>query len=52
MAIKHDIFISYAHVDDEILPNVEKGWVAYFVEGLQHYLAKELGRKDRFSLTV
>ncbi len=52
MAIKHDIFISYAHVDDEIPPMVEKGWVAYFVEGLQHYLAKELGLKDRYSLCV
>ncbi len=46
----HDIFVSYAHVDDECPPNVNKGWVSFFIDGLKHYLAKELGRKDRFSL--
>ena len=24
---KHDIFVSYAHVDDEPFPGADKGWV-------------------------
>lgn len=47
---EHDIFISYAHVDDELLPGAELGWVTTLEKGLRTRLAQQLGRKDAFSL--
>lgn len=47
---EHDIFVSYAHVDNEPLPGVEHGWVTTLVEGLQTKLAMKLGRSDAYSL--
>ena len=46
----HDIFVSYAHVDDDPVPGIDKGWVNTFVDGLRKYLARELGRPDAYSL--
>lgn len=46
----HDIFISYAHVDDEPSIGAKKGWVTTFVEGLKKKLAQELGRRDAYRL--
>lgn len=46
----YDIFISYAHVDDDPLPGIVKGWVSTFVDGLRKNLARELGRPDAYSL--
>ncbi len=46
----HDVFVSYAHIDNEPLPGIKHGWVTNFVEGLKITLAKEMGRKDKFSL--
>ena len=31
----NDIFVSYAHVDNEPLPGVEEGWVSILI-GLTH----------------
>jgi hypothetical protein len=46
---KHDIFVSYAHVDD--VPIVEgPGWVSTFVDRLQRFLAMRLGRADAYSI--
>ncbi|MEW5804520.1 MAG: toll/interleukin-1 receptor domain-containing protein [bacterium] len=47
---EHDIFISYAHVDDEPIPGAEEGWVSTLVGGLKTLLAQRLGRSDTFSL--
>lgn len=45
---EHDIFISYARVDD--LSDTGKGWISAFVEKLNIQLARKLGRMDAFSL--
>src|ERR1039458_2506488 len=46
---KHDIFVSYAQIDDT--PIVEgRGWVSTFVERLQRFLAMRLGRADAYSI--
>jgi hypothetical protein len=45
----HDIFVSYAHVDD--VPLVEgSGWVSTFVDRLRRLLAMRLGRADAYSI--
>lgn len=46
----NDIFVSYAHVDDEPLPGVEQGWVRTFVAAFRTYLAQELGRRESVRL--
>ncbi len=46
----YDVFISYAHVDDEPLPGAAKGWVATFVGGLKNKLNQELGRRGAYRL--
>jgi hypothetical protein len=51
---KHDIFVSYAHVDDE---PAEKGqedtrWVTTLVYRLQVLLGKRLGRSDAYDLWI
>lgn len=47
---EHDIFVSYAHVDDMPFPGTEKGWVTTLVETLRILLAQKLGRRDSYSL--
>jgi TIR domain len=42
---EHDVFISYAHIDDEPL-GTEKGWVTTLVAYLKNVLDKELGCRD------
>jgi len=46
---RHDIFVSYAHVDDSTLPGAEAGWVATLIAGLKVRLSQKLGRSDLFS---
>ena len=48
--LMHDVFVSYAHVDNEALPGAEKGWVTNFINGLKIHLNKKLGRKENYSL--
>jgi hypothetical protein len=61
MAFAHDVFISYAHVDDLPLdparPGQSAGWVTTLVQHLENFLGQEIGRaegftvwKDRYSL--
>jgi len=50
MGFDHDVFISYAHVDDKPLPGAAKGWVSTFVVGLKNMLAQEMGRSDAYRL--
>jgi hypothetical protein len=42
----YDIFVSYAHVNNEPPPFVGDGWVSTFVTTMKRYLAEELGRAD------
>ena len=42
---ERDIFISYAHLDNEALTEEEKGWVSAFDTALQRRLGQLLGRK-------
>jgi len=43
---KHDIFVSYAQVDDKPMFAQEKGWVSTLVDILKIRLSQTLGRKD------
>ena len=44
---KYDLFISYAHVDNEPLNEEEKlGWVSKFSNSLERLLARKLGRHE------
>lgn len=46
----YDVFVSYAHVDNEPFLAGGKGWVTSLVEGLRKLMAVKLGRTDSFSL--
>ena len=47
---QHDIFVSYAHVDDQVGPGANRGWVTTLVSGVKLGLGERLGRADSFSL--
>lgn len=47
---QYDIFVSYAHVDNEIFAGADKGWVTTLVDTLQNYLAQKIGSQNGFSL--
>jgi hypothetical protein len=47
MKFENDIFISYAHIDDQPLIEGEKGWVSSFHRALEVRLAQLLGRQSR-----
>ena len=49
---EYDVFVSYAHVDDQPLFGAERGWVTVLVENLKSILARKLGRADDFSLWI
>ena len=44
-----DIFLSFAHVDDQPFANQEKGWITHFTNHLRNELSRKLGRKDNYS---
>jgi hypothetical protein len=44
-----DIFISFAHVDDQPFAHQEKGWITHFTNHLRNELSRKLGRKDNYS---
>jgi hypothetical protein len=44
-----DVFVSYAHVDDNPIYPAQRGWVSVLVDNLGRYLAKKLGRAEAFS---
>jgi len=48
--VAYDIFVSYAHVDDEPLPPATEGWVTTLAKSLQIRIAQKLGRREAFSL--
>lgn len=47
---ENDIFVSYAHVDDQAPPGAQEGWVTTFMDGLKVLLAMQLGRADSISM--
>ena len=49
-SFKHDVFLSYARVDDEPMPGCTEGWVTTLVKHLQWRLAQLCGRRDTFGL--
>ena len=44
-----DLFVSYAHVDNEPIYPAERGWVSVLVDNLNRFLAKQLGRREILS---
>ncbi len=42
---EHDVFISYAHVDNEPLGDTDLGWVSLLARNLQTAVDRKLGRK-------
>jgi hypothetical protein len=47
---EHDIFVSYAHIDNEPLVGAKEGWVTTLISSMKTRLAQRLGRSDNFSL--
>ena len=47
---KHDIYVSYAHVDNEPLGGVDTRWVTNLITGLKPLLGQKFGRADAYSL--
>jgi TIR domain len=45
-----DVFVSYAHVDNDPDPGVPEGWVTTLVNVLRKRLAQRLGRAESFQL--
>lgn len=43
---KYDVFVSFAHVDDQPDEGVKKGWVSTLINGLEIRLAQKLGRRE------
>jgi TIR domain len=44
-----DVFVSYAHVDNDPIYPAEHGWVSVLIQNLGNFLAKRLGRREAFS---
>lgn len=47
---QHDVFVSYAHVDDRFVRPETAGWVTSFVEELKTLLPPRLGRSEGLSI--
>jgi hypothetical protein len=41
---ENDVFISYAHIDNQLFSGVTKGWIDYLHERLEIRLAQLLGK--------
>lgn len=48
----HDVFVSYAHVNNKPLGEKKEGWVTTFVAQLRNLLGMHLGRSDNFSICM
>ncbi|MFP3941764.1 MAG: hypothetical protein ACLF0P_15825, partial [Thermoanaerobaculia bacterium] len=42
-----DVFVSYAHIDDEVLGEGQTGWISSFHRALEIRLAQLLGQQPR-----
>jgi hypothetical protein len=47
---EHDVFVSYASVDNQPPVGVDKGWVTYLVLELKRVLAEELGHAEEVAI--
>jgi hypothetical protein len=47
---KFDVFVSYAHVNNEPVAKADQGWVDTLVANLQSRLGSKLGRSEAFEL--
>lgn len=47
MGFENDIFISYAHIDNEALTKGQEGWISDFHHGLEIRLAQLRGEKPK-----
>lgn len=47
MEFKKDIFISYAHIDDQVFGAEQEGWISRFHKSLEVRLSQLIGRKPR-----
>lgn len=47
---EHDVFVSYAHVDDQFVAPETLGWVSRFVNELKAFLPPRLGRAEGLSV--
>jgi len=45
-----DIFISYAHLDNEKMPGQEEGWIELFYKSLNLKLAQRVGKMDAIKI--
>jgi hypothetical protein len=45
-----DIFVSYAHVDDQPLPPASQDWLTTLTNCIKTRLAQKLGRNDAYAL--
>jgi hypothetical protein len=41
---QHDIFVSYAHVDNQVIPGAERGWISTLSKGVEKRLDQKLGQ--------
>lgn len=44
---ENDIFISYAHIDNQVLSESQKGWISKFHESLRTRIAQYLGKQPK-----
>lgn len=49
---KHDVFISYAHANNEPLVDDDEGYVTKLHENLTQFLTAELGRREFFDIWI
>ncbi|MEB3313091.1 MAG: hypothetical protein VKL98_02985, partial [Cyanobacteriota bacterium] len=47
MKFSRDLFISYAHLDNQVSPEGLEGWVSWFHRALEIRLSELLGEKPR-----
>ena len=45
-----DIFISYAHVDNQPMTEGEKGWITHLINHLRNEISRKMGRAENYEL--
>ena len=45
-----DIFVSYAHIDNQPVHGQEQGWISYFIDNLGAETGRQMGRSEHFSV--
>ncbi|MFY9261274.1 MAG: toll/interleukin-1 receptor domain-containing protein [Gallionella sp.] len=45
-----DIFISYAHIDNQPFSEGEKGWISHLINHLRNELSRKMGRAENYEL--